>query len=317
MIDSTSVLVLGTEEMRARELPVHELDRTVLDGLIDAALSEDLGPGDVTSETVVPAEAFARGELLARVPGVVAGLGVFARVFERVSPACAVALLAADGDPVRPGDVLARVTGPGRALLAAERTALNFAQRLSGTATATARFVELAAGKARILDTRKTTPGLRALEKYAVRCGGGENHRSGLYDEAMLKDNHLDLAGRPLAELVGRLRSERPGVRVTAEARDESEARAAVRAGADVVMLDNMNAAELARLAPLLREEARAASVAVELEASGGVDLGNVAEIAASGVDRISIGALTHSAPSLDLSFAVVPMDADGEGTGR
>jgi nicotinate-nucleotide pyrophosphorylase (carboxylating) len=202
-------------------------------------------------------------------------------------------------------------------LLLAERTALNFVQRLSGTATLTARFVRLAREAAgdkapRILDTRKTTPGLRALEKYAVRCGGGENHRFGLFDEVMVKENHIELAGRSIEAVLSDLRGVLgPGVRITCEARDEKEALAAVDGGADVVLLDNMGAPELARLCPLLRARARErlqTARTVELEASGGVDERTIGAIAKSGVDRISIGALTHSAPALDLSLELEPL---------
>jgi nicotinate-nucleotide pyrophosphorylase (carboxylating) len=284
-------------------------DAERVDRLVDDALAEDRGAGDVTTETTVPAGARAVGRLVAKAPGRLAGLAVFARAFERVDPLVRTELRAADGDEVRPGDVVALVRGPARALLVAERTALNFVQRMSGIATLTARFVERASsgGGARILDTRKTAPSLRLLDKYAVRCGGGENHRFGLFDAAMVKDNHLDLAGRPLEALVRELRDRHPGLHVTAEARDEAEARAAARAGAHVVLLDNLAPEELARLCPVVREEARAAGHVVELEASGGIDLDNVADFARAGVDRISVGALTHSAAALDLSFLVEP----------
>jgi nicotinate-nucleotide pyrophosphorylase (carboxylating) len=208
-------------------------------------------------------------------------------------------------------------------LLLAERTALNFIQRLSGTATLTARFVRLAqdawgadsrganaaSAGPRILDTRKTTPGLRLLEKYAVRCGGGENHRFGLFDEVMVKENHIELAGRSIEAVLSDLRrAVGPDVRITCEARDQEEALAAIDGGADVVLLDNMAATELTRLCPLLRARARERGRRIELEASGGVDERSVAEITRSGVDRISIGALTHSAPALDLSLELEPL---------
>ncbi len=305
---------LGTEETgrdalsstRARASAAGDgLDPADLDRILDRALAEDIGAGDVTTECVVPPGRRASGTLYARAAGTLAGSTVFARVFERLTSQCAAEFSARDGEPVRPGQALVRVVGPARALLTGERTALNLVQRLSGTATLTAAFVARAGPRVAILDTRKTTPGLRALEKYAVRCGGGVNHRFGLFDEAMLKDNHLDLAGRPLEELVRALRTRHPGLRVTAEARDESEARAAARAGADVILLDNLAPEELARLCPILRGEAQRAGKTVLLEASGGIDLENVAAYAASGVDRISVGALTHSAPALDMSFGL------------
>lgn len=290
--------------------PPAPLEAAAIDAPILLALQEDRGGGDVTSETVLDREARARGRLVAKAPGRLAGVGVFARTFELCDPEVRVECLAQDGAAVVPGDVLVRLEGRAWALLTAERTALNFVQRMSGIATLTAAYVERAAGGARILDTRKTTPGLRLFEKYAVRCGGGENHRFGLFDEAMLKDNHLDLAGRGLGELVAQVRrTVGPGVRITAEARDRAEALAAAAGGADVVLLDNLDAGTMARLCPEVREAAlRGAGRAVEIEASGGIDLQNVGAVAACGVDRISVGALTHSAPALDLSLTLEPV---------
>ncbi|MFT7678863.1 MAG: nicotinate-nucleotide pyrophosphorylase (carboxylating) [Planctomycetota bacterium] len=287
------------------------LDNTVIDAVVRGALEEDLGPGDVTTLGVVPEEAQAEGVLLAKGEGVLAGLGVFARVFELLDPSVSVSLDLADGDRVEAGLVVGRVKGPARSLLVGERTALNLLQRLSGIAAVTAEYVERIAHVpgARILDTRKTTPGLRALQKYAVRCGGGENHRFGLFDEAMVKDNHVELAGRELEGAVRDLRASLgEGVRVTCEARDEAEAQAAVRAGAHVVMLDNMTPAKIAGLLPGLRKLAIECAASVEFEASGGITLENVAAYAEAGVERISIGALTHSAPSLDLSLKLRPV---------
>ena len=251
--------------------------------------------------------------LLTKGEGVAAGLAVFARTFELVDPSARVEILGRDGAHIRRGDVLVRVEGSARALLTAERTALNFVQRMSGIATLTARYVALAreAGMdpVRILDTRKTTPNLRVLEKYAVRCGGGENHRFGLFDEAMVKENHIELAGRPIVEVLSDLRrAAATGVRITSEARDEAEALAGVDGGADVVLLDNLSPAEMARLAPILRARAAARGRSVELEASGGIDERTIGAVARSGVDRISVGALTHSAPALDLSLDLHPV---------
>lgn len=292
------------------------LDVSVIDQIVRGALEEDRGSGDVTSDNVLPDDARAAGRLVAKQAGVVAGLDVFARVFALCDPASRVELLVADGAVVAPGDVIARVEGDARALLLAERTALNFLQRMSGVATRTARFVALAAGRARILDTRKTTPGLRVLEKYAVVCGGGENHRIGLWDEAMVKDNHLDLSGRSLDEVVRSLRElVGPELRITAEARDEREAVDAALGGADVVLLDNMTPAEMARVGPLVREAAatvRSADRPIELEASGGIDETTVDAVCDADVDRISIGALTHSVPALDLSLQLEPASVGG-----
>jgi nicotinate-nucleotide pyrophosphorylase (carboxylating) len=290
------------------------LTRAEIDAVVLPALDEDrfgperTGRGDITSDHAVPEAARARARLVCKARGHLAGLDVFARVVELCDPEARIELLARDGERIESQQVLARFEGRARALLMAERTALNLIQRMCGTATATARFVELCGGRARILDTRKTTPNLRVFEKYAVRCGGGENHRFGLYDEAMVKNNHLDLAGRELREVLVELRRALgPAVRITAEARDEDEALAGVLGGADVVMLDNMAPARMGVLCPRLREAANLRGRALEIEASGGITLDNVAEVAASGIDRISIGAVTHSAPALDLSLYMEP----------
>jgi len=332
-----------------RSGPPRPLETAEIDRYLRAALDEDRGGGDLTSFTAVPEKARARATLVAKGAGVLAGLPVFARTFEICDRRAKIELLAKDGSTCKKGDVVARIEGSARALLLAERTALNFIQRLSGTATMTAKFVRLAreavgadgasggsaaggpsggsavdgpsgrtaekpsertarAEAPRILDTRKTTPGLRLLEKYAVRCGGGENYRFGLYDEVMVKENHIELAGRGIEAVLEDLRrAVGPGIRITSEARDEREALAAVDGGADVVLLDNMTAKELARLAPILRARAAHRGRPVELEASGGVDERTIGDIARAGVDRISIGALTHSAPALDLSLELEP----------
>lgn len=274
-----------------------------------AALAEDLGAGDLTA-AVVPAALRARARLVAKAPGVVAGLGVFARAFLLLDDAAQVEPLATDGDEVRAGDLLARVEGSARALLAAERTALNFLQRLSGTATAVRELVRRAGGVP-VLDTRKTTPGLRALEKYAVRCGGGRSHRAGLWDEAMVKENHVEVLGRPSDEIVRELRAAvGPETRIHAEARSTLEALAALRGGADVVLLDNMEPAEMADTCDRLRSEARRLGRTVEIEASGNVTPASIGAIARqAGVDRISAGGPTHSAPALDLSLLMEPAE--------
>jgi len=287
------------------------LARELVDRFVKPALEEDRGGGDLSSFHAVPEKAHARAKLVAKSSGVLAGLAVFARTFELCDPRAKVELVAEDGARITKGEELARIEGSARALLTAERTALNFVQRMSGIATLTARYVERAAGggTARVLDTRKTTPNLRALEKYAVRCGGGENHRFGLYDEVMIKENHIELAGRPIPEVLRGIRKALgPRVRITCEARDEREARAGVEGGADVVLLDKMTPAELARLVPLLRAQALLQGSSIELEASGGIDLETIAAFSKSGVDRISVGALTHSAPALDLSLDLEPL---------
>ena len=281
----------------------------VVDAAIERALEEDRGSGDLTSAAIAP-DVRARARLLSKASGRLAGLGVFARVFELCDPQARIELLSRDGEAIEPGQVLARIEGQARAILLAERTALNFLQQLSGVATLTRRFVEAAGGRARVLDTRKTTPGLRALQKYAVRCGGGRNHRMGLFDEAMVKDNHADLAEQPLAELLAGIRSRvGEGVRIHSEARTEEEALAGVEGGADVVMLDNMSVERMAALCPRLRAAARSRGRPLEIEASGGIALSTIGPVArAGGVDRISVGALTHSAPALDLSLDVEPL---------
>lgn len=284
-----------------------------MDAVLRPALAEDLGAvdaaRDLSGANAVPAGARGRARLVAKAWGRVAGLALFARAFELLDPSARTTLAAADGDAVQPGSELATVEGDARALLAAERVALNVLQRLSGVATRTAGLVERAAGRARVLDTRKTTPGMRALERYAVRCGGGENHRFGLFDEVMLKENHIDLAGRPLEDLIPAVRAQvGPTVRITCEARDEAEAEAAARGGADVVLLDNLSPERMSAVAPRLRTIAADAGRAIELEASGGIDESTLDAVAASGVDRISMGGLTHSVPALDLSLYVEPL---------
>ncbi len=292
--------------------PAAEVERVVRQ-----ALAEDLGPGDVTSELAVPAAARARARLVAKAHGVLAGLDAFVCAFELCDPEVRVQRLCADGERLFPGRAVAVVEGLARGLLAAERTALNLLQRLSGVATRTAGCVALLADLpgVRLFDTRKTTPGLRVLEKYAVLCGGGHNHRAGLWDEALLKENHLALSGRGLLETVRELRAAlAPGVRLHCEATNADEARDAVRGGADVVLLDNFTAAELEPLCTALRQLAAELPREVELEASGGITEETLRAVAASGVDRISMGALTHSAPALDLSLYLEPLPADGAG---
>ncbi|MCB9897315.1 MAG: carboxylating nicotinate-nucleotide diphosphorylase [Planctomycetes bacterium] len=274
--------------------------------LIDAALHEDLGDrGDVTTLLTVGGRgSTTHGRIVAKAEGRLSGVAVAEEVFARVDREVRVTLHARDGAPVVPGDLVLQVEGPAASLLEAERTALNFLGRLSGVATLTARFVAAVAGtRARIVDTRKTTPGFRLLEKQAVLDGGGKNHRIGLYDEVLLKENHFAMAPElGYEQLVRRVRAEAPaGMRITAEARDLDEAAACADGGADVILLDNFGVEGLRRAVTTLAGHPRRA--AFELEASGGVNLSTVGEIAATGVDRISVGALTHSAPALDLSM--------------
>ena len=259
------------------------------------ALAEDLGEeSDLTTEAIVPATSRGRAILVARQDAVLAGAEAFEAAFGEYDHHVNVAWSAKDGDRVREGDAVAVVEGPLRAILTAERTALNFLQRLSGVATPTRRFVD-AAGGIEIRDTRKTTPGLRLLEKSAVRAGGGVNHRMGLHDAYLIKDNHVAAAGG-IGAAVARAREARPGLWIEVECETIEQVREAAGAGADEILLDNMDL-------PALSEAVRIAKGCARTEASGGVTLENVAAIAATGVDSISVGALTHSAPAVDFSL--------------
>ena len=282
-------------------------DASEVRDVVARALAEDLGAGDVTSEAVVPADATATARIVQKQPGVVFGLEVAAEAFFQAG-AGSFEGLQAEGEwrDTVPADV-ALAGGPARALLAAERTALNLLCHLSGVATLTARFVDAVSGTgATILDTRKTTPGLRSLEKAAVAAGGGRNHRMGLHDAILIKENHIALSGG-LAEAVRRAREAEPEREIEVECRNAEEVESALDTGADRLLLDNMTAAEL-RAAVALRDAAeKADGSAAKLEASGGIGLDNVAEVAATGVDFISVGALTHSAPALDLSMVLEP----------
>jgi nicotinate-nucleotide pyrophosphorylase (carboxylating) len=275
--------------------------------LVGRALAEDLGPGDVTSQATVPGSARARARIAQKEPGVLFGLEAASEAFAQAG-AESFEGLEPEGrwrDSV-PADV-ALVSGPARALLAAERTALNLLCHLSGIATLTARFVEAVRGTdATILDTRKTTPGLRALEKAAVAAGGGRNHRMGLHDAVLIKENHIALAGG-LAEAVSRVREAEPQREVEVECRSAAEIEAALGIGAGRLLLDNMDVAGLAAAVAARDAAAKAHGPVATLEASGGITLDNVAEVAATGVDFISVGALTHSAPALDLSMSLEP----------
>ncbi len=267
--------------------------------VIRGALEEDLSFGpDVTTLSTVAHDARATGEVVPRSPGVLAGVPVAAAVFDLVGGEdVAVELLAGDGSPAEPGRAVLSVTGPTRALLTAERTALNLVGRLSGVATLTRRWVDAVAGTgAAVRDTRKTTPGLRLLEKYAVRCGGGVNHRMALGDAALVKDNHVAAAGG-IAAAVAAVRTAAPDIPLEVECDTLDQVREAVDVGVQLVLLDNFSTADTRTAVDLVR------GTGVRLEASGGLDLGRAAEVAATGVDYLAVGALTHSAPVLDLGF--------------
>jgi nicotinate-nucleotide pyrophosphorylase (carboxylating) len=264
---------------------------------VAVALSEDVGTGDLTTQQVVPADATCTAQILVKEPGVVCGLDLAAEVFRELDPTLRFEPLAADGDRIDGRTVVARVTGRAAPVLTGERTALNFLGRLSGIATLTRRFVDAIEGTgAEILDTRKTTPGLRVLEKHAVECGGGRNHRFGLYDAILIKDNHLAVAGS-IADAVARAKD--AGVPVQVEVDTLDQLREALDAGAESILLDNMPPATM-------REAVAITAGRAKLEASGGVTLDTVRSIADTGVDFISIGALTHSARSLDVSLEVL-----------
>lgn len=290
---------------------------------IGIALAEDVGSGDVTSRYFVPANASATARIVARERAIVSGADTAAEVFRRVDPQLAITVLRKHGTPIQRGDAVIEIHGSARSILTGERVALNFLQRLSGIATVTRRFVDAVAGsRAKILDTRKTTPGLRALEKAAVVDGGGTNHRFGLSDMVLVKDNHLAATSSPdagprhtsttdsigrtnhvanggggLAQRIAQIRTEQPGMRIEIEADTLDQVRQFLELDLDVILLDNMDVATM-RKAVEMRGNRR-----IQFEASGGVTLDTVAAIAATGVDYISVGALTHSAPSVDLSL--------------
>lgn len=272
--------------------------------IVRQALAEDMPWGDITSEALVPAHACASGRLVAREAGVIAGIEVARLVFEELDPRIEYVPCRRDGDRIESGQVVAEVRGSARALLAGERTALNLMQRMSGIATLTARYVAAVAGTgARIVDTRKTVPGLRLLDKYAVRCGGGTNHRASLSDAALVKDNHLATVaeGAGLAATLRTMRARLPHTtRLEVEVDRLDQLPAVLAAGADIVLLDNMSPADLARAVD--RVAGRAAT-----EASGGISLETVRAVAESGVDLISVGALTHSVRALDIAVDFEP----------
>ncbi len=278
-----------------------QLSDRQIDSIIDLALAEDLGHGDVTTETLIPDGLLGEAYILVKESGCLAGMVILGRILGKVDPSLKVEVLLADGSAVKPGDRVARVSGSVAGILKAERVVLNFLQRLSGIASQTAEYVAQTQGlKAVIVDTRKTTPGLRLLEKYAVRVGGGQNHRLHLGDGILVKDNHLAALrnrGMTLKDIVTVCKDKAPqGLAVEVEVTTVEEALAAIEGGADIILLDNMSPGEMAKIVELN-------SGRVRIEASGGITLDNVREVAMAGVDIISIGALTHSQKSLDISL--------------
>jgi nicotinate-nucleotide pyrophosphorylase (carboxylating) len=272
--------------------------------LVALALDEDRGPGDWTTRWTVPARTRVHATIIARSDGVVAGVPLASAVFLRLDPRIDVDVITGDGDTVRTGEPVLRLRGPGRAILTGERVALNFLQRLSGVATLTRRYVDAVEGTGvKILDTRKTTPGWRALEKAAVRAGGGVNHRAGLYDAVLIKENHKTIAGG-LAEAVRRVRDQNSrNLPIIVEVHAPEELDAALAARVDRLLLDNLDTATIARMVRRTHEQKKRPLI----EASGNMSLERVREVAETGVDFISVGALTHSAPAFDLSLLIDP----------
>jgi len=272
------------------------IDPRTLETLILSALAEDVRHGDATVEATIPQESWSTSHLVAKEEGVVAGLEVFCLVFTRLNRETQCTLHIQDGQRVHPGDRVATLTGPSRALLTGERTALNFIGRLSGIASMASRYAALTEGKKlTVIDTRKTTPGLRLLEKYAVQAGGCGNHRIGLFDMIMLKENHIRTAGS-IKDAVALCRSKKPGIPVEVETTNCDEVREAVEAGADRIMFDNMDNETITEALKIVAGRS-------ETEASGNMNTARIQELADSGLDFISVGALTHSVRSLDLSL--------------
>lgn len=268
--------------------------------IVRRALAEDVGTGDVTTEATVPADQRARGVFLVKTGCVLAGLEVVAETFRQLEPSVAVRFSKSDGDRCEAGDEIGVVTGLARTLLVGERTALNFLQRLSGIATRARAFVEAAGDKITILDTRKTTPTLRVLEKHAVLAGGATNHRTGLYDAILIKDNHVRLAGG-VAAAIAACRAHRPDLRLEIEAQSLAQFDEALDAGADIILVDNMSLDDVT-------EAVRRAAGRTRIEISGGVTLDRIPALAATGADFVSAGGLTHSAPAVDISFEIEPL---------
>ena len=282
-----------------KSVPFGPMDPGLYREVVRRALAEDLGWGDVTTEATVDADLRARGEIVAKCDCVIAGLDVAAEAFRQLDPAVAIDFLETDGSRCAHGDVVARLRGAAGAMLTAERTALNLLQRLSGIATLTRRFVDAAAGRITILDTRKTTPTLRALEKYAVRAGGGSNHRDGLDDAILIKDNHIRLAGG-VGPAMTRMRAAGHELPIEIEAQSLAQVDEAIEAGADIILIDNLPIAQV-------HEAVRRIAGRAKVEISGGVTLDLIPALAATGADYVSVGALTHSAPAADLSFELEP----------
>jgi nicotinate-nucleotide pyrophosphorylase (carboxylating) len=279
---------------------VERLDPSQYRDIVRRALEEDVGPGDITTDATVRPDQRARGMFVVKADCVLAGIDVALETFRQLEPAVHVTLRRRDGDRCRPGDDIGELAGSARALLIGERTALNFLQRLSGVATRARQFVDAAGGGIIVLDTRKTTPTLRALEKYAVRAGGATNHRVGLFDAVLIKDNHIRLAGG-VHGAIQRVRERQPGVPIEIEAQSLDQLDDALAARVEIVLVDNMSLDEI-------RDAVTRARGRAKVEISGGVTLERLPELAATGADYVSAGALTHSAPAIDISFEIEPL---------
>ena len=279
---------------------IQPLDPTVYRDLVRRALEEDVRGGDITTDAIVSPRQKARGVFLIKADCVLAGQDIALETFRQLDAGIKIEVHKRDGQICRSGEIIAKLVGPARALLVGERTALNFLQRLSGIATQTRRFVDAAKGMVTILDTRKTTPTLRALERYAVRVGGAANHRSGLFDGVLLKDNHVRMAGG-VTKAVQRARISNRGLPIEVEAQTLTEVNEALAAKADTILVDNMSMTDIRKA--IDRAKGRA-----KIEISGGVTLERIAELARTGADFVSIGALTHSAPAVDISFEIEPL---------
>jgi nicotinate-nucleotide pyrophosphorylase (carboxylating) len=278
---------------------VEPLDPAQYRDIVRRALEEDVRDGDITTDATVPPALTARGVFLVKADCVLAGLDVAFETFRQVEPGIQCVPNKADGEACHAGETIAVITGTARALLVGERTALNFLQRLSGIASRARRFVDASGGRITILDTRKTTPTLRMLEKYAVRAGGASNHRVGLFDAILIKDNHVRVAGG-VAAAVAAARSHRPGLPVEVEAETLTQVDQALAAGAETILVDNMPTNRIRVAVAKARGRAK-------IEISGGVTLERIPELAATGADYVSVGALTHSAPAIDISFEIEP----------
>ena len=281
-------------------MSITPLDPSDYRDIVRRALAEDVGAGDITTDATVRSDQRARGVFVVKADCVLAGLDVALEAFRQLEPGIHVTLRRQDGDRCRAGEEIGGLDGSARALLIGERTALNFLQRLSGIATRTRQFVDAAAGRIIVLDTRKTTPTLRALEKYAVRAGGATNHRIGLYDAVLVKDNHIRLAGGVPAA-IARVREHQAGAPIEVEAQDMSQLDEALAAGAEIVLVDNMSLDDI-------REAVARARGRAKVEISGGVTLERIPGLASTGADYVSAGALTHSAPAVDISFEIEPL---------